>query len=82
MNFDWQALFAQILPFIPAAYVGDITTIGTFLIALAAVIARYWPRPPEGSKWLFLYTLVNSIGMNGKHAANADDPKKPHGSRN
>ncbi|MFC0411980.1 hypothetical protein ACFFGF_04685 [Asaia lannensis] len=75
MNSDWQTLFAQILPFVPAAYVGDITTIGTFLIALAAVIARYWPRPADGSKWLPLYNLVNSIGMNGKHAANADDTK-------
>ena len=75
MNIDWQTLFAQILPFVPAAYVGDITTIGTFLIALAAVIARYWPRPADWSKWLPLYNLVNSIGMNGKHAANADDTK-------
>lgn len=75
MNIDWQTLFAQILPFVPAAYVGDITTIGTFLIALSAVIARYWPRPADGSKWLPLYNLVNGIGMNGKHAANADDTK-------
>jgi len=75
MNFDWQTAFAQILPFVPAAYVGDITTIGTFLIALCALIARYWPRPADGSKWLPLYLLVNSVGMNGKHATNADDAK-------
>jgi len=75
MSIDWQTLFAQILPFVPAAYVGDLTTIGTFLIALAAVIARFWPRPSDGSKWLPLYNLINSVGMNGKHAANADDTK-------
>ena len=75
MNIDWQTLFAQILPFVPASYVGDLTTIGTFLIALAAVIARFWPRPSDGSKWLPLYNLINSVGMNGKHATNADDTK-------
>ncbi|NVN44427.1 hypothetical protein HW537_11010 [Asaia siamensis] len=75
MNIDWQTLFSQILPFVPAAYAGDIATIGTFLIALCALIARYWPRPADGSKWLPLYLLVNGLAMNGKHAANADDTK-------
>lgn len=75
MTIDWQTLFAQILPFVPAACASDLVTIGSFLIALAAVIARYWPRPADGSKWLPLYNLINSIGMNGKHAANADDAK-------
>jgi len=75
MNFDWQTLLAQILPLIPAAYAGDIATIGTFLVSLCAVIARFWPRPADGSKWLPLYLLVNSVGMNGKHATNADDAK-------
>ncbi|GBR19142.1 MULTISPECIES: hypothetical protein [Asaia] len=75
MNFDWQTAFAQILPFVPAAYAGDIATIGTFLIALAAVVARYWPRPADGSKWLPLYNLVNGLAQNRNKAANADDAK-------
>lgn len=76
MNIDWTNIFQTILPFVPAEYVGDITTIGTFIIAMAAVIARYWPKPADGSKWLPLYHLINTIGMNGKHAANAGDTKK------
>lgn len=75
MSIDWQTLFAQILPFLPAQIAADITLIGTFLMSLCAVIARFWPRPAVTSKWLPLYTLVNAIGMNGKHAANADDTK-------
>ena len=75
MNIDWQTLFAQILPFLPAQIAADVTLIGTFLMSLCAVIARFWPRPAGTSKWLPLYTLVNAIGMNGKHAANADDTK-------
>ena len=75
MNIDWQTLYQTVLPFLPAQISADVTVIGTFLIALCAVIARYWPRPADGSKWLPLYNLVNSIGMNGKHAANADDTK-------
>jgi len=75
MNFDWQTFFATVLPFLPAQISADVTVIGTFLISLAAVVARYWPRPADGSKWLPLYLLVNSVGMNGKHATNADDAK-------
>ncbi|WP_051537428.1 hypothetical protein [Asaia prunellae] len=75
MTIDWQTLFAQLLPFLPAQIAGDLTLIGTFLIALAAVIARFWPRPAAGSKWLPIYLLINKLAMNGKHAANADDVK-------
>ncbi|RUT27492.1 hypothetical protein C0V97_00780 [Asaia sp. W19] len=75
MNFDWQTIFQTVLPFLPASLAGDATTILTFVVALAAVIARYWPRPADGSKWLALYLLVNTVAMNGKHATNADDAK-------
>ncbi|GAB6854031.1 hypothetical protein [Asaia astilbis] len=78
MNFDWQpflSLFSQILPLFPAQVAADIALFGTFLISLAAVIARFWPRPSDGSKWLPLYLLVNGLAMNSKHAANADDRK-------
>lgn len=53
--------------------VDDLVTVGTFLVALCALLARFWPRPAEGSRWLKLYELVNSVAQNKGHAANADD---------
>lgn len=76
MTLDWQSLYASILPFIPAEISADMTMVGTFLVSLCAVIARFWPRPAAGSRWLIVYRLVNCIGMNGRHAANADDSRK------
>jgi len=56
----------------------DIALLGTAAMSVCAVIARFWPRPAAGSKWLPLYTIVNQIAMNGNYAANADDVlKKP-----
>ncbi|WP_051537158.1 hypothetical protein [Asaia prunellae] len=73
MDLEWQQLYASILPFIPAETASDLTVIGTFLVALCAIVARFWPRPAARSKWLFIYLLVNRIAMNSKHASNADD---------
>jgi len=70
MTLDWQSLYASVLPFIPAEIATDLTLIGTFLVSLCAVIARFWPRPREESRWLPIYQLVNRIGMNSKHAKN------------
>lgn len=75
MTMDWQSLFASLLPFIPAQIASDLTLIATFLVTLCAVLARYWPRPATGSKWLPIYLLINRIGMNSKYATNADDRK-------
>ncbi|RUT27339.1 hypothetical protein C0V97_01645 [Asaia sp. W19] len=77
MNLDWQQLYATFLPFIPAEIAGDLTLVGTFIIALCALVARFWPKPATGSKWFALYSLINKIGMNSKHAANADDAEEP-----
>lgn len=77
MNSDLQQLYESVLPFLPAQTASDLTLIGAFLVALCAVVARYWPRPAPGSKWLLLYGLVNSIAMNSKHAVNADDTRNP-----
>jgi len=77
MDLEWQQLYASVLPFIPAEIANDLTLIGTFLVALCAIVARFWPRPAVGSKWLFVYLLVNRVGMNSKHASNADDAQKP-----
>lgn len=64
MTLDWQSLYASVLPFIPAEIAADLTLIGTFLVSLCAVIARFWPRPAKGSKWSVLFDLINRIGMN------------------
>lgn len=53
----------------------DIGLVTTAIISVCAVIARFWPRPADGSAWLPLYTLVNTIAQNGGHAANKDDAK-------
>ncbi|MCP1246741.1 hypothetical protein NKW54_12425 [Acetobacter cerevisiae] len=70
---DWQSLLASVLPMLPAQYAGNLVTVGTFLVALCALLARFWPRPADGSRWLKLYELVNSVAQNKGHAANADD---------
>ncbi|QDH17386.1 hypothetical protein [Swingsia samuiensis] len=62
-----------IAPFLPARYSADLLAIVTFLISTCALIARFWARPKDGSKWLFLYVLINQIAMNSNHATNADD---------
>lgn len=77
MTLDWQQFYDAVLPFVPAEIASDLTLIGTFLVALCAIVARFWPRPASGSKWLALYGLINRIAMNSKHAANADDTQEP-----
>ena len=83
MTLDWQSLYASVLPFIPAEIAADLTLIGTFLVSLCAVVARFWPRPRKGSKWLLLYLFVNQIGMNSRYASNAGDenPRAAQGAR-
>ena len=77
MNIDWTNLFQTVLPFVPAEYAGDLMLIGTFLVSLCAVLARFIPRPADGSKWQVVYDLVNTIGQNKGHATNATtDTKK------
>ncbi|WP_061490533.1 hypothetical protein [Acetobacter malorum] len=70
---DWQSLLTTVLPMLPTTYAGDLMTISAFLVALCALAARFWPRPADGSRWLKLYELVNSVAQNKGHAANADD---------
>lgn len=51
---DWQSLLASVLPMLPAQYAGDLVTVGTFLVTLCALAARFWPCPDDGSRWLKL----------------------------
>lgn len=48
-------------------------SVGTFLVALCPLLARFWLHPADGSRQLTLYELVNSVAQNKGHAANADD---------
>ncbi|MFT8896256.1 MAG: hypothetical protein ABF968_04755 [Acetobacter sp.] len=66
-------LFNYILPYLPARYAADVLSLATILVALCAIVARHWPRPADGSKWLPLYRVVNALGQNAKHATNAAD---------
>lgn len=75
MDLDWQQFYAFILPYIPAGIAGDLTLIGTFLIALAAVIVRFWKQPAAGSKWLILYRLISSIALKRKGKSGTDEHK-------
>lgn len=45
----------------------------TLAVTVCAIMARFWPRPKDGSKWLPLYQIVNTVAQNSGHAANADD---------
>ncbi|MFT9068663.1 MAG: hypothetical protein ABF530_09990 [Acetobacter orientalis] len=67
------SLFNYVLPMLPAKYAAAVSVIGSFAVSTCALIAFFWPRPAAGSKLLPLYDVINKLGLNGKHAANADD---------
>ncbi|GAA3674713.1 hypothetical protein [Acetobacter lovaniensis] len=67
------SLLSYVLPMLPAKWAADVASLGIVLAGTCAIAARHWPRPKDGSKWLWLYSLVNAIGQNAGHAANADD---------
>lgn len=67
------SLFSYVLPMLPAQWAAAASVIGSFLISTCAMAAYFWPRPKDGSKWLPIYEAINKLGLNGKHAANADD---------
>lgn len=72
MTPDWQSILSQVLSYLPDTIAGSVTALIPIFVALCAVAARVWPRPADESKWLFLYKIVNGIGMNGKRTATAD----------
>mgnify|MGYP001307777769 CR=1 FL=1 len=65
--------FNALLPLLPAQWAAAVSVIGSFLVSLCALIAFFWARPAAGSKLLPLYLVINTVGLNGKHAANASD---------
>ncbi|WP_215761528.1 hypothetical protein [Acetobacter sp. P1H12_c] len=67
------SLFSYVLPMLPAQRAAAASVIGSFVVSTCALAAYFWPRPKDGSKWLPLYQAINKLGLNGKHAVNADD---------
>lgn len=67
------SVFNYVLPLLPAQWAAAASVIGSFIVSSCALAAYFWPRPKDGSKWLALYQIVNGLGLNGKHASNADD---------
>lgn len=65
--------FSYVLPWLPAQWAAGLSVMGSFLVSLCALIAFFWPRPAACSKLLPLYLVINTVGLNGKHAANASD---------
>ncbi|WP_061470903.1 hypothetical protein [Acetobacter senegalensis] len=65
--------FNYVLPMLPAQWAAAASVIGSFVVSSCALAAYFWPRPKDGSKWLPVYQIVNGLGLNGKHASNADD---------
>ncbi|MCG4254265.1 hypothetical protein [Acetobacter senegalensis] len=67
------SVFNYVLPMLPSQWAAAASVIGSFVVSSCALAAYFWPRPKDGSKWLPLYEAINKLGLNGKHAANADD---------
>ncbi|MCG0998195.1 hypothetical protein [Acetobacter persici] len=67
------SLFSYVLPMLPAQWAAAASVIGSFVVSTCALAAYFWPRPKDGSKWLPVYQAINKLGLNGRHAANADD---------
>lgn len=67
------SVFNTVLPVLPTQWAAAVSVIGSFVVATCALVAFFWKRPQDGSKWLPLYLVINKLGLNGKHAANADD---------
>lgn len=67
------SLFNYVLPLLPAKWAADVASLGLVIAGTCAIAARHWPKPKDGSKWMWLYDLVNTIGQNKGHATNATD---------
>lgn len=67
------AVFSYVLPLLPAQWAAGASVVGSFMVSLCALIAFFWKKPVVGSKLLPLYLVINTVGLNGKHAANATD---------
>ncbi|MCP1273853.1 hypothetical protein NKW43_09190 [Gluconobacter albidus] len=71
---DWTTLFQTVLPYLPARYAGDIVSILTFLIAVAALAMRFWKPPAAGSRLALLYKIVSSLAQSKGWNTNAYQP--------
>ncbi|GAB6854151.1 hypothetical protein [Asaia astilbis] len=74
MNYDWQTLYSQIMPLLPAQIAGNVTDIVTALIAISAVIYRFWKEPAVGSKFRVVWLVVRKIAFARKDGLDKGKP--------
>lgn len=67
---NWYNVYTQALPLLPARTASNITTFGTFLVSLCAVIAQFLPAPEKKNFWYGIYTIINKVAMNSGYASN------------
>ncbi|POF63600.1 hypothetical protein CFR73_09795 [Novacetimonas maltaceti] len=65
---DPSTILSDLLPFIPAPYVGAVVDWVTFLIATSALVMRYWRPPAAGSRaaavWMVVSAMAQARGWN------------------
>lgn len=72
---SFLSFFNEVIPFLPARWAAALSVVGSFLVSTCALMAFFWPRPSSTSKWLPVYLVINTVGLNGRHAQNAPSPR-------
>ena len=73
---DPSTILSTLIPFIPAQYVGAVVDWGSFLIATAALIMRYWRPPAPGSRAALVWPVVSAVAPARKWNLPAYQPGK------
>ncbi|CUW48276.1 hypothetical protein [Novacetimonas hansenii] len=65
---DPSMILSELLPFIPASYVGAVVDWVSFVIAASALAMRYWRPPAAGSRaaavWMVVSAMAQARGWN------------------
>lgn len=63
-----STILSELLPFVPAPYVGAVVDWVTFIIAASALVMRYWRPPAAGSRaagvWMVVSAMAQARGWN------------------
>ncbi|BCZ76089.1 hypothetical protein [Komagataeibacter phage phiKX1] len=60
---DPSTLLSTIIPFIPAQYAGAVVDWVSFVIAVSALVMRYWRPPAAGSRAASIWLVVSAIAQ-------------------
>ncbi|MBE7619332.1 hypothetical protein NO263_09915 [Gluconacetobacter entanii] len=60
---DPSTLLSELLPFIPAPYVGAVVDWVSFVIAASALLVRYWRPPAAGSRAAAVWVVVSAMAQ-------------------